>query len=103
MPEPVEYYIEASGVKSPTYKINVADLPGVKHVKVKYHFPSWSGLPDATEDPGGDLRAVEGTVAEVEITTDKPLSNASLVVDDNNKVELKSTEGNNVGGSGADQ
>ena len=96
VPEPVEYYIEAGGVKSSTYKINVADLPGVKHVKVKYHFPSWSGIPDATEDPGGDLRAVEGTVAEVEITTDKPLSNASLVVDDNNTIELKSAGGNKL-------
>jgi len=96
VPEPVEYYVEAGGVKSSTYKINVSDLPGVKHVKVTYHFPSWSGIPDSTEDPGGDLRAVEGTVAQVEITTDKPLSNGSLIVDENNKIELKSGGGNTL-------
>ncbi len=96
VPEPVEYYIEAGGVKSSTYKINVSDLPGVKHVKVKYRYPSWSGLPSTTDDPGGDLRAVEGTVAEVEITTDKPLSNGSLIVDDNNKIALKSTGPNTL-------
>ena len=30
-------------------------------------------MKDAVEDPGGDLRAVEGTDAEVAIQTDRPL------------------------------
>jgi len=42
-------------------KLDVADLPGIKNIKVTYHFPSWLGLKDAVEDPGGDLRAVAGT------------------------------------------
>src|SRR3954469_11467492 len=41
VPETLEYYVEAGGVKSETYKLNVVDLPGVKKVKVTYHFPSW--------------------------------------------------------------
>jgi hypothetical protein len=89
VPEPVEYYIDAGGVRSSTYKINVADLPGVTHVKVRYHFPSWSGMPEQTEDPGGDLRALEGSTADVEITTDRPLANGSIVVNDSDKIELK--------------
>ena len=44
-----------------TYKLNVVDLPGVKKIRVTYHFPAWPGMKDAVEDPGGDLRAVEGT------------------------------------------
>ena len=44
VPEPVEYYVEASGVKSKTYKLDVVDLPGIKHIKVTYHFPSWLGI-----------------------------------------------------------
>ena len=39
LPEPVEYYVEASGVKSKTYKLDVVDLPGIKHIKITYHFP----------------------------------------------------------------
>src|SRR5262249_16276433 len=29
VPETLEYYVEAGGVKSPTYKLNVVDLPAV--------------------------------------------------------------------------
>ena len=43
LPEPVEYYVEAAGVKSKTFKLDVADLPGIKHIKVTYHFPVWLG------------------------------------------------------------
>src|SRR4029079_496710 len=75
LPEPVEYYVEASGVKSKTYKLDVVDLPGIKHIKVTYHFPAWLGAKDAVEDPGGDLRAVAGTAAELTVTTDRPLAN----------------------------
>src|ERR1019366_9645444 len=67
VPEPVEYYVEASGVKSKTYKIDVVDLPGIKRIKVTYHFPSWLGMKDVVEDPGGDLRSVQGTAAELSV------------------------------------
>jgi hypothetical protein len=40
------------------------------------------------EDPGGDLRAVEGTKAEVAITTDKPLATGVLMMDDGSKLAL---------------
>ena len=72
--EPVEYYVEAAGVKSKTFKLDVVDLPGIKKFKVTYHYPSWLGLKDSVEDPGGDLRAVAGTVAELTVETDRPLT-----------------------------
>src|SRR5271157_1094179 len=94
VPESLEYYVEAGGVRSPSYKLNVIDLPNVKKIRVTYHYPSWSGLPDATEDPGGDLRAVEGTNAEVSIETDRPLSTGALLLDDGSKLPLRSGGGN---------
>ena len=69
-------------MKSSTYKLNVVDLPGVKKIRVTYHYPAWLGLKDEVEDPGGDLRAVEGTKADVAITTDQPLANGILMLDD---------------------
>src|SRR5471032_1832311 len=89
VPETLAYYVEAGGVKSDTYKMTVIDLPNVKKIKVTYHYPSWLGIKDAVEDPGGDLRAVEGTHAEVAVETDKTLSNGVLVLDDGSKVPLK--------------
>src|SRR5580700_5967783 len=94
LPEPVEYYVEAAGVKSKTYKLDVADLPGIKNIKVTYHFPSWLGLKDAVEDPGGDLRAVAGTVAELTIETDRPLRNGEILMDDGSHIALESKDGN---------
>ena len=89
VPETLEYYVEAGGVRSKTYKLNVIDLPGVKKIRVTYHYPTWSGMKDATEDPGGDLRAVEGTTADVTIETDRPLPNGVILLDDETRIPLK--------------
>ena len=86
--EPVEYYVEAGGVRSKTYKLDVIDLPGIKKMKVTYHFPSWLHLPDAVEDPAGDLRAVAGTVAELTVETDRPLKNGTIEMDDGSSIAL---------------
>ena len=44
---------------------------------------------DEVEDPGGDLRAVEGTRADVAITTDKPLASGILMMEDGSKLTLR--------------
>ena len=47
-------------------------------------------MKDAVEDPGGDLRAVQGTTAEVAVQTDRPLANGALLLDDGSKMPLRS-------------
>ncbi len=86
--ESLDYYVEAGGVRSKTFKLTVMDLPAVKSMTTTYHYPAWTGLPDFVENPGGDLRAVEGTTADVEIKTDKPLANGALMLDDGSKIPL---------------
>jgi hypothetical protein len=88
IPEPLEYYVEAGGVTSKHYKLSVVDLPGVKRIRVTYHYPSWSGMKDAVEDPGGDLRAVEGSTADVKVETDRPLPNGVILLDDDTRIPL---------------
>jgi hypothetical protein len=89
VPESLEYYVEAGGVRSSSYKLNVVDLPSVKNIRVTYRYPAWTGMKDRVEDPGGDLRAVEGTTAEVAIQTDKPLSTGAILLDDGSKLALR--------------
>jgi hypothetical protein len=89
--ESLEYYVEAGGVRSKTYKLTVKDLPAVKGIVTTYHYPAWTGMKDFVENPGGDLRAVEGTTATIEIKTDKPLGNGVLMMDDGSKLALRST------------
>src|SRR5204862_3109119 len=77
LPDSVEYYVESNGVRSKTYTLTAIDLPGIKKHRVTYTYPKWAGLKDFTEDPGGDLRAIEGSDATVAIETDKPLAQAA--------------------------
>jgi hypothetical protein len=92
VPESLDYYVEAGGVRSKQYRLKVVDLPGIKNLKVTYHFPAWTGMKDKIEDPGGDLRAVEGTDAGLAVSTDRPLANGVLIFDDGTKVPLHSGE-----------
>ncbi|HWQ53128.1 MAG TPA: hypothetical protein VN442_05550, partial [Bryobacteraceae bacterium] len=89
LPESLEYYVEAGGLRSQTYRFNVVDLPAVKRLRVTYRYPAWTGMKPAVEDPGGDLRAVEGTTAEVAVETDRPLTGGALVLDDGSKIPLR--------------
>ncbi|MGH9719697.1 MAG: hypothetical protein ACRD8O_05755 [Bryobacteraceae bacterium] len=87
--ESLDYYVEAGNVRTKTFKLSVIDLPSVKRIRVTYKFPSWTGMQPETEDPGGDLRAVEGTEAELAIETDKPLQNGVIVTDDGNRIPIE--------------
>lgn len=93
LPEAVEYYVEAGPLHSRHFNLKVVDLPSVKQIRVTYKFPSWTGLKNQVEEHGGDLRAVEGTQAELEILTDRPMRDGSLVVDDK-QLKLAGGEGN---------
>jgi hypothetical protein len=88
LPENVEYYVEADARRSPHYTIRVVDQPTVQQIKVTYHYPAWTGLKETVEDHGGDLRALEGTRAELEIVTDRPLKDGLLALGDGRQVRL---------------
>ncbi len=90
----VEYYVQADAAQSKHFTINVKDLPGVKRVRVTLHFPSGLGLKDVVDDPGGDVRAVEGSEADISVLTDRPLDRGVLVLENGSKVELAHAEGN---------
>lgn len=94
IPDTVDYYAEAGRVRSRQHTLTVVDLPSVKRIRVTYRFPKWTGLKDAVEDPGGDLRAVEGTEAEIALETDRPLNRGALVMDDSSQVPLRAGQGN---------
>jgi hypothetical protein len=78
LPENVEYYVTAGAMTSKHFKIRVTDLPAVKQIRVTYHYPTWTGMPSEVEERGGDLRAVTGTEAELEVSTDRPLQGAQI-------------------------
>ena len=92
--DPVDYYISAGQVRSKNYRIDVKDLASVKRLRVTVHYPAYLDLKDQVTDPGGDVRAVEGSQAEISVLTDRPLDRGVLVMEDGHKLELNRTEGN---------
>lgn len=86
----VDYYVVAGSLKSQQYTLTAVDLPSIKKYKTTYKFPSWSGMPDEVENPGGDLRAVTGTSAYLEIETDRPLETPVLIMDNGTRVPVTS-------------
>jgi hypothetical protein len=99
IPEDVEYYVEAGSLQSPHFHLRVADIPAVKQIRVTYQHPDWMHLADTVEEHGGDLRAIEGTEARLEIVTDLPLSNGTISLDDGRQIALTPGAGNVYRGS----
>jgi hypothetical protein len=99
LPENVEYYITAGAMSSKHFNIRVTDLPAVKQIRVTYHYPTWTGMPVEVEERGGDLRAVTGTEAELEISTDRPLQGGQIQLDSGEKIQLTPTANNRYRGT----
>ena len=79
--EDAEYYAESNGVRSPSGKLTVKDLPGVQRISVELRYPSYMNLPaEATED-GGDIAAPGGTTALLRVHATRPVSGGTLVFD----------------------
>lgn len=74
-----EYYVQAGGLRSPVYRIDVADLPTVRRIDLTYHYPRYTGLPPK-QFVGGDIHAVRGTRVDIKVTPSLPVSGGALVV-----------------------
>ena len=99
LPENVEYYVTAGAMTSKHFTIRVTDLPAVKQIRVTYHYPAWTGLPPEIEERGGDLRAVTGTEALLEVSTDRPLPGGQLQLDNGQRIQLSGGQNNVYRGS----
>ena len=65
--ENTEYFVESSGIRSATHRIEVADLPYVERFELEYHFPSYTRLPPHTVEVGGDIAALQGTEVKLKV------------------------------------
>jgi hypothetical protein len=90
-----EYFVEADGVRSPTFTIEVEDLPYVQVMTHRYVFPAYTGLEPRDVSPAGDIAGLAGTRVEVSVQPTIPTSGGLILVDDSVAFELTPTgEGN---------
>jgi hypothetical protein len=78
----LEYYVSAANVRSPTYHVNVVDLPVVENLALTYVFPEWTGHDPETHDPGGDVRAIADTTVHLQVRSDRAMTPGELIIDE---------------------
>src|SRR4029078_2750075 len=100
---PVEYFVEAIGVRSPVYTIKVADMPYVQKLELEYHFPAYTGLAPRKIEDGGDGAGMRGSesrgrgraaavsgVTEIRVraVTTMKADGGAVVIDDKTQVPM---------------
>ena len=69
--EPMRYYVAAAGLRSQEYAVDVVDLPRDHEPQAHLQLSELDEARAAVEEPGSDIRAVEGTQVTVELD-DRP-------------------------------
>jgi hypothetical protein len=79
---PVEYLVEANGVRSSSYTLKVVELPYVQHLELEYHFPAYTGLPPQKVEEGGDIAVLKGTEVRLRAVPTMEAKSGEIVVSD---------------------
>jgi len=99
LPENVEYFVAAGPLVSPPLQ-GARGRPAVgKRDSCYLPYPKWTGMKPVTEEHFGDLRAIEGTDAAIEVEMDHPLKDGQLMLDGGQTIQLTGGQGNKYQGS----
>jgi hypothetical protein len=86
--EETTYYIDASGVRSETFTVDVIDLPYVDHLELEFHFPAYTGLEPRLVQDGGDIAVLRGTEVHVRVFPTMSTPAGRLVFDETSDAAL---------------
>ena len=78
---PTEYFVEAGGVRSEIYRIEVQELPYVETIDLTYRFPAYTGLEPLEQAGSGDVAALAGTVVGVAVTPTLPVTGGAIQIE----------------------
>lgn len=87
--EETEYYIEAGEVRTPSYRIAVADAPFVGSLALEYAYPAYTGMANKRVEDGGDIVAPKGTIVRVIATPSAPATDGRLQLDDARSIRMR--------------
>lgn len=86
---PLEYYVEAEGVRSPVYTLKVVDLPYVQRLDLEYRFPAYTGLEPQQIEDGGDIAVLRGTEVRLRITPTMRTAGGRIALHEKESVPLQ--------------
>ncbi len=85
---PVEYLVEANGVRSGTYTLKVVELPYVQNLQLEYHFPAYTGMPPQKVEEGGDIAVLKGTEVRLRAVPTMNTAAGEIVLSDKARAPL---------------
>lgn len=74
----MEYYVVANETTSERYNVEVFEMPRIEDVSVSYNYPEYTQLKPVVQQGTGDIQAVVGTTAEIRLTANKAIQNATF-------------------------
>ena len=83
-----EYFVDANGIRSPTYTLRVTDLPALSALAIDLRYPAYTGLAADHIKEGGDVAAVVGTIVTIHATITKPVRGGVLAFDNGSRIAL---------------
>ncbi len=78
----VDYFVEASGVRSPVFSLKVVELPYVETLELEFHFPAYTGLAPQKVEDGGDIAVLRGTEVRVKVVPTMASRGGQVVLDE---------------------
>ena len=86
--EPLEYFVEADGVRSTVFTLKVVDVPYVQRLEMEYHFPAYTGLEPQKIEDGGDIAVLRGTEVRLRVIPTMKTPSGRVALNDKESVEL---------------
>ena len=94
-----DYFVEANGVRSDLFRLDVVDVPYVARIDLEYRFPEYTGLAPQPVEDAGDVAALRGTRVQLRVTTTVPVPSGQLVVEGEPPRALELVADGTLGGS----
>ena len=87
-----QYSVEANGIRSNTYTLDVSNLPFVRQIDLQYRYPAYTQLPPNDVDSTGDIAALKGTLVRVRVVPTVPTTGGRIIVEGGDTLKLVPTE-----------
>jgi len=91
LPEGGDYFIESTGVRSESFRVDVEDLPYVSDLTLEYRFPAYTGLAPQVVESGGDVAVLRGTTVMLSAQSTQPTPAGNLVMGDSTRSALENS------------
>jgi hypothetical protein len=85
-----EYYAHSKDEETSKHTIKVVDRPAIRNLQVRLTFPEYTGIPPRNlDDNVGNITALRGTDASLEINANKELVSARIQFQKNDTLDLE--------------